>query len=445
MTTPAAHASSSDSPRIEGITVSRWRRIVFLSGSVAIGVFAAFNNFTLSSWLFGLTSSFFLISIFGNSKSFEGAILSPVVGALSDKTWLGWLGRRRPYVLLGGLLSGLILGFTPQITRTLAPWAGSVLPAGVTTIASAVFVIFLFTLTFNLMDDQYRTLLPDLFAEDDRNRMSSYMVVAEFTAQMMMLFVFAFLLQGSDVVPDWTFAVAGIVVAIGCGLVVLGIKEPPPETWRAGRQLEERGAERSSPWSLLRRFPSAAIFLVSCFAYWAGVNAVLPLITVYVETILGADKGIAQLVPALLVLSTLIVAVPSAYLGSKVGKRWVIGAGYVIMAAAAIGGLLITTIPQGAVLFLVAGIGNGGVVVLTLPLFAALVPRTHMGAAVGLLAAASSIAAPLSSIVGGTLSDLWGPRTIFWVMFGMVSFALVLLFFVHEPASDTAAGDEGVP
>lgn len=416
-----------------------WRRVSLLSGNVAIGVFIAFNNYTLSSWLFGITSSLFLISIFGNSKSLEGAILSPWFGALSDRTWLGWLGRRRPFVLAGGVLSGLLLGFTPQIAHFIEVSLGGVLSEQQARTVPALIVIFLFTMTFNLMDDQYRTLLPDLFADDEQNKMSSYMVVAEYSAQMCLLFLFAYLLRGSSVIPDWTFAVTGAIVFAASMIVVITIEEPSPASWDASRGLEAGPGRTSSPWATIAHYPSAIIFLVGIFAYWAGVNAVLPLITIFVETILGADKGEAQLLPALMLLSTLLFAVPVAYLGNSIGKRPVIGNGYVIMTITAIGGMLITTKEQGMALFLFAGAGNAAVIVLSLPLLVDLIPRNHMGAAVGLMAAATSVAAPLSSLVGGALSEQFGPRAVFWIMFAMALLALLLLPWVRQTVSTAAA------
>jgi len=38
--------------------------------SFGIGVFSAFNNFTLTLWLAGFTSSYLLLGLLGNSKSF---------------------------------------------------------------------------------------------------------------------------------------------------------------------------------------------------------------------------------------------------------------------------------------------------------------------------------------------------------------------------------------
>ena len=39
-----------------------------------------------------------------------GLLVQPIIGHLSDKTWLGKLGRRRPYFLLGAVLAGSVFG-----------------------------------------------------------------------------------------------------------------------------------------------------------------------------------------------------------------------------------------------------------------------------------------------------------------------------------------------
>src|SRR5947207_15014330 len=107
------------------------QRLSFLGCSVGIGVFSAFNNFTLTLWLATFTSSYVLLGLLGNSRTFEGAIVSPLAGAWSDKIWLGWLGRRRPFILVGGLLSALLLALTPAIGRFTGPLAADWLPGEV--------------------------------------------------------------------------------------------------------------------------------------------------------------------------------------------------------------------------------------------------------------------------------------------------------------------------
>jgi MFS family permease len=166
---------------------------------------------------------------------------------------------------------------------------------------------------------------------------------------------------------------------------------------------------------------------------------------VYVLDILHGTVGQAQLLPALMLLTTMLVAVPIGILGDHLGKRRVMGAGTIVIGCAALSGLVITTPLQGVFTFLLAGIGSAAVIVLTVPLLADLVPRHHMGTATGALAAAGSIAAPLSSLAAGGLSDLFGPRAIFGLMAGMIAIALALLPFTQPPSTvgDDPAGASG--
>src|SRR4051794_10932181 len=97
------------------------RRLAYLGGAFSVGVFSAFNNYTMSLWLTQFTTSYVLISLLGNTKSVEGSIVSPLAGTWSDHTWLGWLGRRRPFILAGGLLSALLIALTPHIARLPLP------------------------------------------------------------------------------------------------------------------------------------------------------------------------------------------------------------------------------------------------------------------------------------------------------------------------------------
>ena len=403
------------------VRLGQW--LAYLGCSFSIGVFSSFNNFTLTLWLAGFTSSYLVLSLLGNGKSFVGAIVSPITGYWSDRTWAGRLGRRRPFILAGGLLSALLLALTPAISRWPLPTAFDGAPAG---LLSAIVAIFFFTVSYNVMDDIHRALLADVTSVAERNTLSALSTVVNMGGQVGIL-VLGFLLWG-DGVPDAAFAVTGLLVTAGVLLTVLGVREPAPRVWVAERMAGgEIGGPRPSARLLLGRYRGAVVFCLVNFAYWSGVSAVMPLVSVYTRDILSATVGEAQLLPALLLLSTTVLAIPMGRLGDRYGKRRVMSAGFAIMGCAALAGLVITTKEQGAAVFLLAGIGNAAIIVLTIPLLADLVPRHHMGAATGLLAASGSLAAPLASLAAGALSDLYGPRAIFALMTGMVGLALALM------------------
>jgi MFS family permease len=416
------------------------QRAAYLAGSLSIGVFSSFNNFTLTLWLATFTTSYLLLGLMGNTRSFEGVLVSPAVGVWSDRVWAGWLGRRRPFILAGGLLSAVLLAVTPTISRWPLPAALGGLPPEVGALVLPIVVIFLFTVTFNSMDDIHKALLVDVTTERERNGLSAWSVVVSMAGQVGIL-VLGFALW-RDGVPDSAFAVTGALMAAGVLVCVLGVREPPPAVWAADRR-REAAAEgpHPSPLEMLRLYRGAAVFCLVIFAYWSGVNAVLPLISVYTRDILGASVGEAQLLPSLMLLSTTLFALPIAWLGDRYGKRGVIAVGYVIMGLAALVALVITTREQGALVFFLAGIGNGAGVVLAVPLLADLVPRPHMGAATGVLAASGSVAAPFASLLAGALADVYGPRAIFAFMAVMIVVALALLPAVRPPVALGAPAD----
>jgi maltose/moltooligosaccharide transporter len=422
--------------------------IAYLGASFSIGVFSAFNNFTLTLWLSGMTSSYLVLGLMGNTRSFEGAIVSPLFGTWSDRTWLGWLGRRRPYILIGGLLSAILLAATPYVSalpiHLPEPW-----PGATSALLLAIVSIFLFTIAFNSMDDLHKALLADITRPKDRNMLSGLNVAVDMAGQVSIL-VLGFVLW-SDGVPDNAFVLTGVLIAVGMLVTVSGVSEPKPAVWLAERQGDLPNSESGlSFWKAAGMYRGAVMLCVVQFAYWSGLNAVLPLVSVYTRDILGASVGQAQLLPGLMLLVTTVLAIPMGKLGDRLGKRRVLTAGYAVMGVVALGGLMITSVTEGAVLFTLAGVGSCAIMVITLPLLADLVPLHHMGTATGALAASGSVAAPLASLLAGQLADAYGPRAIFGLMAGMVVLAMVFIPLVRPPqaaeiASSEPPGTAGVP
>src|SRR5688572_17732211 len=252
------------------------QRLAYLGCSFGTGVFSAFNNFTLTLWLAAFTDSYLLLSLLGNSRAFVGALVSPAIGGWSDRVWLGWLGRRRPFILAGAVLAGLGMALTPVVGVSLG---------------ATVVVILLYTAWYNAADDIHQALLVDVASERDRNRLAARSVVVHFAGQV------AILLLGfavwSESVPDWAFGFTGALLVLGALVTVVGVREkgptpqPPPHCDGEGEQAAgAMNCAPTGPVSPLRageglgvRFPrSAVVFGLVYFCYWSGVNAVMPLV-----------------------------------------------------------------------------------------------------------------------------------------------------------------------
>src|ERR1700687_2760317 len=78
--------------------------LLYAAGSIGTGAFYAFNNFVLPPILKSFGAPDLLIGLLSRTRSSEGAVFQPTVGALSDRVWTRF-GRRRPFILIGVPLS----------------------------------------------------------------------------------------------------------------------------------------------------------------------------------------------------------------------------------------------------------------------------------------------------------------------------------------------------
>jgi maltose/moltooligosaccharide transporter len=81
-----------------------------------------------------------------------GLIMQPIIGHMSDKTWLGKFGRRRPYFILGALLASLALFVFPNVA---ALWVAAVL-------------LWLLDASINISMEPFRAFVGDMLPDEQR-------------------------------------------------------------------------------------------------------------------------------------------------------------------------------------------------------------------------------------------------------------------------------------
>ena len=81
-----------------------------------------------------------------------GLIVQPIIGYLSDNTWHPVLGRRRPYFLIGAILSSLALFFVPYSS----------------TLWIAVGLLWILDASINISMEPFRALVADKLVEEQR-------------------------------------------------------------------------------------------------------------------------------------------------------------------------------------------------------------------------------------------------------------------------------------
>lgn len=156
-----------------------------------------------------------------------GLLVQPVIGHMSDRTWLGRLGRRRPYFLAGAILAGLSLFGMPM--------ADSLLIAAV--------MLWLLDASLNISMEPFRAFVGDML--DKSQHSSGYALQAGFIgAGAVVASAFPWLLDWMQVsnvappgeIPDtvrYSFWFGGFALIAAVLITVIGTKEYSPEQMRS--------------------------------------------------------------------------------------------------------------------------------------------------------------------------------------------------------------------
>ncbi|MDO4247658.1 MAG: MFS transporter [Neisseria sp.] len=165
-----------------------------------------------------------------------GLLVQPLIGALSDRTWVNGLGRRRPYFLIGAIGCSICLFFYPHVT---ALWM-------------AVLLLWLLDISNNTAMEPYRAFIADKLPVNQQPTgflMQSVFTGLGITLANVSLYFFQQWMGGesSTGIPYWVYGsfYIGAVCSIGSVLItVFSTKENRPSD-------EELAAMRAQPRGLV--------------------------------------------------------------------------------------------------------------------------------------------------------------------------------------------------
>ncbi|MCC5922170.1 MAG: MFS transporter [Crocinitomicaceae bacterium] len=163
-----------------------------------------------------------------------GLIVQPIVGYFSDKTWTR-LGRRRPYFLIGAILSSIALCVMPN-SPTLWVAAGT---------------LWIMDASINISMEPFRAFVGDNLPESQRTKgfaMQSFFIGTGAVVGSMMPYIFTNYFGISNVAPEgvipdsvkWSFYVGAVVFFLSVLWTVISSKEYSPEQLA---QFEENKAQ----------------------------------------------------------------------------------------------------------------------------------------------------------------------------------------------------------
>ena len=407
---------------IERPRLTKATTLLYSAASVGAGAFYAFNNFVLPQLLRAFGAGDLLIGLLSSTRSIEGALIQPTVGALSDRIWTRF-GRRRPFMIVAIPLSAVFF----------------LAAAGAPELVSLAVAIFLFSIFFNTAIDPYAALLADIAAPDERGILSGVSTGIQLVSQVAFLLVISQVAR-SGAIPSWSYLLVAVLL-VGTFLVtIVGVKEP-----RDLAERRERHSLRDYAGALLEH-RDAMRYLACVFVYMLAFSAVLPYLTLFIVDDIHQTEGTALILSAATLLVTAAGAIAWGKVADRVGTKPVLIVGWSLLGVAAIGGTVIQSLPETVLVVVIAGIGNGAATAIAWPLLASLVPPQRIGVFAGLKAAADSIAIPLSVVLAAEIFlPRFGYRGIFAMLAVFTFLAVAMLAVLVRVPKPTAVEVAPIP
>lgn len=209
-----------------------------------------------------------------------GLIVQPIVGHYSDKTW-GWLGRRRPYFLIGAILASIALIIMPNSP---ALWV-------------AAGMLWIMDASINISQEPFRAFVGDLLPEEQRTQgftMQSFFIgigaVVASALPWMLTNWFGISNTADEGIPDsvkfaFYFGAAAFFLAVAW--TVFRTKEYSPEQLKKFEEAEEAEKKQKPNYVEIETSETVSLNVLKTKArkmgLWLTIVGVLTTALVYIQ------------------------------------------------------------------------------------------------------------------------------------------------------------------
>jgi Na+/melibiose symporter-like transporter len=402
------------------------KTLLYASGGVGNGLFVALNNYLQVFLLSPLGASPILYGLLGSQRSFEGAIIQPLIGAWSDRS-RSRFGRRRVFILRFMPICIFFTVLTPFIPQLVGSEPLLGMDPKLLSLILVSISIFLFSVTYNITQDPYNALMADITPQRQRGVVNGIAQSITFVGQVSILLIFAFLGAPFTVL----YPLTGAALLIFFLPTVLGIREPK----KLPGANEHKRYKLRDYWQALGADRQIQFYFAVQFFLWFGINSVVIYITKYATDVVGLSKYAAATLPIVLLVAIVLGAWPLGALSNRLSLKGVFLLGLFAMAAATITAIFLKDPLSLYIILAVAGVGYAATQATGYPLLTRLVYPEQMGLYTGLNSTVSSIAAPLSGLIAGALVSSLGFGVLFIVVGTSFSLGLIPLILLRMERS----------
>ncbi len=379
--------------------------IAFLAFSRSIG-WAINKGFTFTM-LQEYTNSSFITGVILAIEGLMGIIVPPIVGWYSDRIFTRH-GRRKPFVLVGGLLAGISLFFA-----YVAYSQGWVFEMFLSFIAFFYFSMHLYTAPF-------RALMPDLIKSGDRGKASGIITMFEVIGSITG-FILGALLWAVD--PLYTYIMGFILIPLGSILTYSIIKEKELSNMKSKKVMSEGFWEYARRMfherDTLKFYTAQTLWRVGfefIGMFFVGIaGQILYGLPTYDPLTKEMTDNITPKVVILMGIfniAAVFTALPGGLIYDKIGRKLSMILGDAIFGLSILGGLVAHTYTMILIVMVIAGLGWGILLSASYPVIGDLLSKYKReefnGRYYGLFEASRSLPILLAGWGGGALALVFG-------------------------------------
>ena len=405
----------------------------FFGVSVIWGTYNAFVPLILAN-KFNLAPA--LIGFFMTLDNIAALLIQPWVGNLSDRLRTP-LGRRLPFILIGAPIGAFVFGLIPLVT---------VLP---------LFVACTTTLLISMAF--WRTpviaLMPDITPSKYRSQANGIINFMGGIGSIISFLGGATLYEMNKAYPFWLGSALVIIASL---MVLVFIREP-----KEYQTTEKQPGLLQSINEVINDPDKSAIRMLAAIFFWfVAYNAIEAFFTLYATNHLSLSDADGTRLLGQLSLLFVLFALPSGYIGGRIGRRLTIMTGITIMAIAMmimyflpVDVLTISltrlpvlgNVPVVGLILMVAGIAWALININSLPMVVDMTTAARLGTYTGLYYLASTLAAITGPNINGWIIQLGGRNynTIMLVAPVFMLIAWVLISGVRRGEANQAT--ESIP